>query len=85
MSATFFDKPDSLTKGSDQVNFAYGVGNSRYQREDYEGGVLQKTTLYLGSTERITESGSTFFKRYLGGVAIATYYPSTGVQQLAYL
>jgi hypothetical protein len=41
--------------------------------------------LYLGSTERITENGSTSFKRYLGGVAIATYYPSTGVQQLAYL
>ena len=50
--------------------------------------MLEKTTLYLGSVERVitTEgAGSTFFKRYLGGVAIATYYPSSGKQPVAYL
>jgi len=82
---TVFDKPNSITKGINRVDFAYGIGNSRYQRKDYEGGVLQKSTLYLGSTEHITENGSTFYKRYLGGVSIATYYPSTNVQQLSYL
>jgi len=87
---TVFDKPDSITKGSNEVTFAYGVGNSRYQREDFEGSVRQKTTLYLGATERIDRRlpNGTYersFKRYLGGVAIATYYPTTGVQQLAYL
>ena len=82
---TVFDKPNSITKGTNRVEFAYGIGNSRYQRKDYEGGVLQQSTLYLGSTERITENGSTFYKRYLGGVAIASYYPSTTVQQLSYL
>jgi len=82
---TVFDKPNVITKGTNRAEFAYGIGNSRYQRKDYEGGVLQKSTLYLGSTERITENGSTFYKRYLGGVAIATYYPSTNVQQLSYL
>jgi len=74
---TIFDKPDNITKGNALVRFSYGIGNSRYQRKDYEGGTLQKSTLYLGSTERITENGST--------IAIATYYPSTGIQQLSYL
>ena len=46
---------------------------------------MQKSTLYLGAVERITENGSTYFKRYLDGVAIATYYPASGVQQLSYL
>jgi len=82
---TVFDKPDSIAKGVNRTDFSYGVGNSRYQREDFEGGILQKSTLYLGTVERITENGSTFFKRYLGGVAIATYYPASGVQQLSYL
>ncbi len=80
-----FDKPTSISKGNSQVNFFYGIGNTRYRRDDWEGGVLQKTTLYLGSVERISENGSTYYKRYLGGVAIATYYPATGVEQLAYL
>ena len=82
---TVFDKPDSISKGNTLVEFSYGVSNNRYQRKDYEGGILQKSTLYLGSTERITENGSTSFKRYLGGIAIATYYPSTGIQQFSYL
>ena len=81
---TVFDKPDSITKDGDQVDFAYGVGNSRYQRID-SGPTLQRTTLYLGSVERITEGSSTYYKRYLGGVAIATYYPSTDTQNIAYL
>ena len=81
---TVFDKPDRITKGGDQVDFAYGVGNSRYQRID-SGPTLQRTTLYLGSVERITEGSSTYYKRYLGGVAIATYYPSTDTQNIAYL
>ena len=81
---TVFDKPDSISKDGDQVDFAYGVGNSRYQRID-SGPTLQRTTLYLGSVERITEGSSTYYKRYLGGVAIATYYPSNGNQSLAYL
>ena len=81
---TVFDKPDSITKDGDQVDFAYGVGNSRYQRIDSRP-TLQRTTLYLGSVERITEGSSTYYKRYLGGVAIATYYPSTDTQNIAYL
>ncbi len=82
---TLFDKPDSITRGTNKVSFSYGIGNSRYQRQDYEGTVLQKSTFYLGAVERITENGSTLFKRYLAGVAIATYYPASGIQQLSYL
>ncbi len=82
---TVFDKPDSIAKGANRAVFSYGVGNSRYQREDFDGTSLKKSTLYLGSVERITENGSTFFKRHLGGVAIANFYPASGVQQLSYL
>ncbi len=85
ISYTVFDKPATITRGSNRTEFSYGVGNNRYQRKDYEGGVLQKSTLYLGGVERITENGSTFFKRYLGGVAIATFYPASSTQQLSYL
>jgi len=80
-----FDKPGHINKGAAETQFAYGIGNTRYQRIDRENGVVQKTTLYFGSTERITEGASTLFKRYLGGVAIATFYPATQVQQLNYL
>ena len=85
ISYTIFDKPASITRGANRTDFSYGVGNSRYQRNDYKDSVLQKRTLYLNSVERITENDRTFFKRYLGGVAISTYYPSTGEKQLAYL
>ncbi len=78
ISYSVFDKPVSITRGADRTDFSYGIGNSRYQRKDYKNAVLQKRTLYLKAVERITENNSTFFKRYLGGVAIATYYPSNG-------
>ena len=82
---TVFDKPGLIIKSGKKVKFEYGVGNNRYQRKDYNGSTLEKTTLYLGSVERITKSGSTLFKRYLAGVAIADYYPSTGAQSVSYL
>ena len=85
ISYTVFDKPKSISRGTNRTGFSYGVGNKRFQREDYQGEVLQKRTLYLGAVERISGNGSTFFKRYLGGVAIATYYPASGAQQLTYL
>lgn len=85
ISYTVFDKPKTITKGGNKVAFAYGIGNARYQRKDYAGRSLQKTTLYLGSVERITKGSSTQFKRYLAGVAIADYFPSTGAQSISYL
>ena len=85
ISYTVFDKPVSISRNSDRTDFSYGIGNSRYQRIDSKNSVVHKRTLYLNAVERITENNSTFFKRYLGGVAISTYYPSTGVKQLAYL
>ena len=82
---TVFDKPTSINKGINRTDFSYGVGNSRYQRKDYEGSILQKQTLYLGKVERITENGSTKFNRYLGGVAIASYFPVSGERHVSYL
>ena len=82
---TVFDKAEVIAKGPKEAIFSYGIGNTRYQRQDREGGITQKTTTYLGSVERIDDGGSIFFKRYLGGVAVATYYPATQAQNLAYL
>lgn len=85
ISYTVFDKPQTITKSGNKVEFAYGIGNARYQRKDYVGNSLQKTTLYLGSVERITKGSSTQFKRYLAGVAIADYFPGTSAQSISYL
>jgi hypothetical protein len=82
---TVFDKPYRITKGSKQTTFAYGIGNSRYQRKDYSNAVLQKTTVYLDSVEFIDDGTTTYYKRYIGGIALADYFPSTGVQQTKYL
>ncbi len=35
-----FDKPVRITKGTNSTYFSYGIGNSRYQRKDYEGSVF---------------------------------------------
>jgi len=83
---TVFDKAASLTAGNQSTTFTYGIGNDRLKREDSEMGVVTKTTVYLGSVEYITQpDGSTLFKRYLAGTAIATFYPATSNQQLSYL
>ncbi len=81
-----FDKAVSLTAGEHETTFTYGIGNHRVKREDSELGELKKTTLYLGEVEYIREAdGTTLFKRYLGGVAIANYYPASGIEQRSYL
>lgn len=86
ISYTVFDKATSLTAGNQNTTFTYGIGNDRLIREDSEADILKKTTLYLGNVEYITQAdGSTLFKRHLAGAAIATYYPSTAIQQLSYL
>ena len=59
-----------------------GVGNNRYQRKDYNGSSLIKTTQYLGTVERVTENGHTLFKRYLAGAAIAERRWSFGRYEL---
>jgi RHS repeat-associated protein len=86
---TVFDKAEQITNVVNQVsyqaNFDYGIGNSRIQREDLLNGVIQKTTQYFGSVERIVEGSTTSFKRYIGGVVVGTYYPTSQAQNDSYL
>ncbi|MEE8339534.1 MAG: putative Ig domain-containing protein, partial [Xanthomonadales bacterium] len=83
---TVFDKATRIAKGSEYTQFSYGIGNQRIRRLDNNAIDEIKTTWYFGSTERIRMQGeNAFFKRYLGGVAIADYFPSTGRQNITYL
>ena len=86
ISYTVFDKVANLTVGNQDTTYTYGIGNTRLERRDSVSAVVEKTTTYLGNVEYITEQGgNTMFKRYLGGSAIATYYPASSIQQFAYL
>jgi RHS repeat-associated protein len=86
ISYTVFDKAARMEAGSDVTEFTYGIGHQRVKREDSISGELHTTTLYLGNVEYLTSNnGRTQFKRYLGGVAIATFYPATSVQNVSYL
>jgi len=84
ISYTTFDKAASVSKGAHITTFAYGPDRKRYKRTDMSGdGVspnLIRTTLYIGSVEKITlADGSRQVKRYLGGIAIETEsYDGTG-------
>ncbi len=83
---TVFDKAASLTAGDQNTTFTYGINNVRVQRRDSTAGVVDKDTVYLDDVEYITRSnGATLFKRHIGGVAVATYYPATMLQQTSYL
>jgi RHS repeat-associated protein len=83
---TLFDKVASLTAGNESTTFIYGIGNQRVQRKDLVTDVVETSTVYLGNVEFINRAdGGTSFKRYLGGAALATYYPATSVQQVVYL
>ncbi len=81
-----FDKATRIEKAGEYTQFIYGIGNQRIQRLDNNSIDQLKTTWYFGGTERIqTGSGEIFFKRYLGGIAIADYFPATGQQKMTYL
>ncbi len=80
---TVFDKPRQIVKGSHTSLFDYGVDRSRFRRTDT--GTNSKTTLYVGAVEIIDYGVTTEYRRYIAGIAIAHYYPSTNVTQVDYL
>ncbi|GAA4107137.1 hypothetical protein GCM10022414_38040 [Zhongshania borealis] len=64
---TTFDKPYYIEKGNTNVAFAYNTDRSRYLRTDTDADGT-KTTLYIGSVEKITnKDGSKEWIRYIGG------------------
>ena len=73
LSYTPFNKVKTIEKGNHKVTFAYGPERARYKRTDTRDGTTT-TTLYLGSVEKVTHSGSLYaYKRYIaGGMALVT-------------
>jgi len=86
ISYSVFDQALHLQKGSEFTDFYYGIGNQRIKRVDDNAIDQVKTTWYFGNTERIQPAAqNAYFKRYLGGIAIADYYPATQQQNILYL
>ncbi len=81
-----FDQALRIQKGVDYTEFSYGIGNERIKRVDSNTIDQSRTTLYFGSVERIVQDGgNAFFRRSIGGIALADYFPATQVQITNYL
>ncbi|MEM9101596.1 MAG: RHS repeat-associated core domain-containing protein [Pseudomonadota bacterium] len=87
LTYTAFDKPRSITKGSERIEFAYGADRSRYRRIDtteQNGQSVIVDTRYLGkSYEKIaytggTNNGQTHHKYYIGNVVVTEKILSNG-------
>ena len=78
---TPFNKVSRIVKGTHTVSFAYGPERARYKRTDTSGSNTT-TTLYVGSVEKVTRSGSLYeYKRYIaGGAALITEKHATTVE-----
>ena len=78
---TPFSKVSRIVKGNHTTTFAYGPERARYKRTDASGNKTT-TTLYMGSVEKVTHSGSLYeYKRYIaGGVALITEKHATTVK-----
>ena len=78
---TPFNKVSRIVKGAHTVTFAYGPERARYKRTDTSGSNTT-TTLYIGSVEKVTHSGSLYeYKRYIaGGAALITEKHETTVE-----
>ncbi|MDT8321647.1 MAG: RHS repeat-associated core domain-containing protein, partial [Xanthomonadales bacterium] len=82
---SLFDKPLRIEKTGQSLEFSYGAGRQRIMRIDRSPASGEKITHYAGAVEYLEEPGGVRFRRYLGGVAIAEFFPSTGVSRSRYL
>lgn len=67
------------------TRFVLGVGNGRIRRIDDNGLDGQRITHYVGNTEYIETPVGSHFRRYIGGVAIAEYFPASGATSVNFL
>ncbi|HFC29500.1 MAG TPA: hypothetical protein ENJ44_00485, partial [Oceanospirillales bacterium] len=70
-----FDKPYQITQTGTkyhQSNFRYDGNHARYYRKDIDNNAQTTTKYYLGNVEKITKSGTTTFKRYIGANLVIT-------------
>ena len=74
LSYTSFDKPHTITKGTDQtVQFAYDGERARYKRSVTTGtgtNAVTTTTYYVGNVEIRNVTGGKQYTRYVEGHAI---------------
>jgi len=83
---TVFDQTKRIQKGVEYTEFSYGIGNERIKRVDSNTIDGSRTTTYFGNVERIVQDGgNAFYRRSIGGIALADYFPSTQVQSTVYL
>ncbi len=81
-SWTTFNKPASLSQGSNSARFTYGADRDRINKVNIAGGVVSKTTAYFGGYEKITTtaSGEVEHKYHVsaGGALIAVHSVKVG-------
>jgi len=87
---TSYDKIRKLVRGAEQVEFHYRADRARALKVERSNGVIVKRTHYVGSTEVVWEgssppAGAGEYRRYIGGVAIATYFAASGIDRTRYL
>ncbi|MCA1778389.1 MAG: FG-GAP-like repeat-containing protein [Xanthomonadaceae bacterium] len=87
---TSYDKVRRISRSSDQVEFHYGADRSRTLRRDLSGTQVEQRTHYVGSVEVIYRGhnpgpGGGEYRRYIGGIAIATFFEASGIDRQRYL
>lgn len=59
-----------IVKGNRKTRFVYGTDGQRAIRQDFNAGVLEATTQYVGNVEIVATSTQTKLRRYVAGVAV---------------
>lgn len=84
LSYSAFDKPLRIARGGQSTEFTYGVGKRRIERRDDNAVDGVRITHYVGSTEFVTDSRGSRFRRLLGGAVVAEFFPSTGAESFRF-
>jgi RHS repeat-associated protein len=71
------DQVSEIVQGTRTTRFTYGPDGSRWRREDIGDPGGNRTTLYLGGVERISQSGTQTWRRHVGGVAVVNLTGAT--------
>jgi hypothetical protein len=79
------DQVIRVVRGGEESRFWYGSSGGRVVHTQYVNGAVSERTHYVGSVEVVHRSGGREFRRSIGGVALATFFEGTQVEQVRYL
>jgi RHS repeat-associated protein len=79
------DQPVFIGDPQASTRFELGVGNFRIRRIDDNEQIGQQITHYIGDSEYIETPESSRFRRNVGGIAVAEYFPATDAISVKYL